>query len=211
MLLGPCPLAPISCGSSTATELRSRPIANLVYSANCSLDGYTADEQGNFDFTTPGEEVHAFWNDLERGIGTSLYGRRMYETMAVWDTAEMTEGKSAIVREYAEVWRDADKVVFSRTLDQVTTERTWLEREFDPDAIRRLKEDAERDISIGGPTLAAEAIRAGLVDEYQLVVAPVIVGGGTSVFPAGVRVDLELVDERRFTNGSVHLHYRTRS
>jgi dihydrofolate reductase len=155
--------------------------------------------------------VHAFWNDLERGIGTSLYGRRMYETMAVWDTAEMTEGKSAIVREYAEVWRDADKVVFSRTLDQVTTERTRLEREFDPDAVRRLKEDAERDISIGGPTLAAEAIRAGLVDEYQLVVAPVTVGGGTSVFPAGVRVDLELVDERRFTNGSVHLHYRTRS
>jgi dihydrofolate reductase len=131
--------------------------------------------------------------------------------MAVWDTAEMTEGKSAIVREYAEVWRDADKVVFSRTLDQVTTERTRLEREFDPDAIRRLKEDAERDISIGGPTLAAEAIRAGLVDEYQLVVAPVIVGGGTSVFPAGFRADLELVDERRFTSGAVHLHYRTRS
>ena len=155
--------------------------------------------------------MHAFWNDLERGIGTSLYGRRMYETMAVWDTAEMIEGKSAIVREYAEVWRDADKVVFSRTLDQVTTERTRLEREFDPDAIRRLKEDAERDISIGGPTLAAEAIRAGLVDEYQLVVAPIIVGGGTSVFPGGVRFDLELVDERRFTNGAVHLHYRTRS
>jgi dihydrofolate reductase len=155
--------------------------------------------------------VHAFWNDLERGIGTSLYGRRMYETMAVWDTAEMIEGQPAVVREYAEVWRDADKVVFSRTLDQVTTERTRLEREFDPDAIRRLKEDAERDISIGGPTLAAEAIRAGVVDEYQLVVAPVTVGGGTSVFPAGVRVDLELVDERRFTSGAVHLHYRTRS
>jgi len=155
--------------------------------------------------------VHAFWNDLERGIGTSLYGRRMYETMAVWDTAEMIEGKSAIVREYAEVWRDADKIVFSRTLDQVTTERTRLEREFDPDAIRRLKEDAERDISIGGPTLAAEALRAGLVDEYQLVVAPVIVGGGTPVFPSGVRADLELVDERRFENGAIHLHYRTRS
>jgi dihydrofolate reductase len=153
--------------------------------------------------------VHAFWNDHERGIGTSLYGRRMYETMAVWDTAEMIEGKSAIVREYAEVWRDADKVVFSRTLDQVTTERTRLEREFDPDAIRRLKEEAERDISVGGPTLAAEALRAGLVDEYQLVVAPVIVGGGTPVFPGGVRGDLELVDERRFENGSVHLHYRT--
>jgi dihydrofolate reductase len=135
----------------------------------------------------------------------------MYETMAVWDTAEMIEGKSAIVREYAEVWRDADKVVFSRTLDQVTTERTRLEREFDPDAIRRLKEGAERDISIGGPTLAAEALRAGLVDEYQLVVAPVIVGGGTPVFPSGVRADLELVDERRFENGAVHLHYRTRS
>jgi dihydrofolate reductase len=191
--------------------LRSRPIADLVYSANCSLDGYTADEQGNFDFTTPGEEVHAFWNGLERGIGTSLYGRRMYETMAVWDTAEMIEGKSAIVREYAEVWRDADKVVFSRTLDQVTTERTRLEREFDPDVIRRLKQDAQRDISIGGPTLAAEAIRAGVVDEYHLVVAPIVVGGGTSVFPAGVRVDLELLDERRFAEGAVHLHYRARS
>jgi dihydrofolate reductase len=133
----------------------------------------------------------------------------MYETMAVWDTQEMIEGRAPVVREYAEIWRDADKVVFSRTLDHVSTNRTRIEREFDPDAIRRLKADADRDISIGGPTLAAEAIRAGLVDEYQLVVAPVIVGGGTPVFPPGVRLDLELVGERRFAGGSVHLHYRT--
>ena len=184
-------------------------MANLVYAANCSLDGYTADEQGKFDWTAPDEEVHAFFNDLERGIGTSLYGRRMYETMAVWETPEMIAGEGAVVREYAEVWKDADKVVFSRTLDHVSTNRTRIEREFDPDAIRRLKEDAERDVSVGGPTLASEAIRAGLVDEIHLVVVPIIVGGGTSVFPAGVRVDLELVGERRFASGPVHLHYRT--
>jgi dihydrofolate reductase len=155
--------------------------------------------------------VHAFWNDLERGIGTSLYGRRMYETMAVWDTPEMTEGRDAVVREYAEIWRDADKIVFSRTLDRVTTERTRLEREFDPDAVRLLKEGADRDVSVGGPTLAAEALRSGLVDELQLVVAPTVIGGGTPVFPPGFRVDLELIDERRFAAGAIHLHYRTRS
>ncbi len=155
--------------------------------------------------------MHAFWNDLERGIGTSLYGRRMYETMAVWEKPEMTAGKDAVVREYAEIWRDADKIVFSRALDRVSTDRTRIEREFDPDAIRRLKEEAERDISVGGPTLAAEAIRAGLVDEVHLVVVPILLGGGTSAFPTGVRIDLELIDERRFAGGAVHLHYRTRS
>jgi dihydrofolate reductase len=155
--------------------------------------------------------VHAFFNDLERGIGTSLYGRRMYETMAVWEKPETIAGEGAVVREYADIWKDADKVVFSRTLDDVSTDRTRLEREFDADAIGRLKEDAERDISIGGPTLAAEAIRAGLVDEFHLVVVPIIVGGGTPVFPAGIRADLELIDEHRFARGSVHLHYRTRS
>ena len=207
----PCPRGPISRASSTGTARLTRPIAKLVYSANCTLDGFTADEQGSIDFTAPDEEVHAFWNDLESGIGTSLYGRRMYETMAVWETPEMTASKDAVVREYAEIWRDADKIVFSRTLDEVSTDRTRIEREFDPDAIRRLKEEAERDISIGGPTLAVEAIRAGLVDEFHIVVAPVLVGGGTPFFPAGVRIDLELVDERRFAGGAVHLHYRTRS
>jgi dihydrofolate reductase len=135
----------------------------------------------------------------------------MYETMAVWEKPEMTASKDAVVREYAEIWRDADKVVFSRTLDEVSTDRTRIEREFGPDAIRRLKEEADRDISVGGPTLAVEALRAGLVDEFHLVVAPVLVGGGTPFFPPGVRIDLELIDERRFAGGSVHLHYRTRS
>jgi dihydrofolate reductase len=155
--------------------------------------------------------VHSFFNDLERSIGTSLYGRRMYETMALWEKPETVAGEGPVVREYAEVWKDADKVVFSRTLDHVSTDRTRIEREFDPDAIRRLKEDAERDISIGGPTLAAEAIRAGLVDECHLVLMPVVVGGGTPFFPQGVRVELELIDERRFAGGAVHVHYRMRS
>jgi dihydrofolate reductase len=155
--------------------------------------------------------VHSFFNDLERSIGTYLYGRRMYETMALWEKPETVAGEGPVVREYAEVWKDADKVVFSRTLDHVSTDRTRIEREFDPDAIRRLKEDAERDISIGGPTLAAEAIRAGLVDECHLVLMPVVVGGGTPFFPQGVRVELELINERRFAGGAVHLHYRMRS
>jgi dihydrofolate reductase len=155
--------------------------------------------------------VHSFFNDLERSIGTSLYGRRMYETMALWEKPETVAGEGKVVREYAEVWKDADKVVFSRTLDHVSTDRTRIEREFDPDAIRRLKEEAERDISIGGPTLAAEAIKAGLVDECHLVLMPVVVGGGTPFFPQGVRVELELIDERRFAGGAVHLHYRMRS
>jgi dihydrofolate reductase len=155
--------------------------------------------------------VHSFFNDLERSIGTYLYGRRMYETMALWEKPETVAGEGPVVREYAEVWKDADKVVFSRTLDHVSTDRTRIEREFDPDAIRRLKEDAERDLSIGGPTLAAEAIRAGLVDECHLVLMPVVVGGGTPFFPQGVRVELELINERRFAGGAVHLHYRMRS
>jgi dihydrofolate reductase len=206
-----CPPAPTSPESSTGTARLTRPIAKLIYSGNCSLDGYTADERGNIDFTAPDDEVHSFWNDLERGIGTSLYGRRMYETMAVWEKPETIGGGGAIVREYAEIWKDADKIVFSRTLDQVSTERTRIEREFDPDAIRQLKEEADRDISIGGPTLAVEALRAGLVDEFHQVLAPIVVGGGTPFFPPGVRFELELVGERRFADGSVHLHYRTRS
>jgi dihydrofolate reductase len=154
--------------------------------------------------------VHSFFNDLERGIGTSLYGRRMYETMVYWEDPE-NGADDAVTKEYGEIWRSGEKVVYSRTLDDVSSARTRLEREFDADAIERLKGDAELDISIGGPTLAAEALRAGLVDEFHLVVAQVLVGGGTPVFPPGIRVDLELVDERRFAGGSVHLHYLTRS
>jgi dihydrofolate reductase len=183
-------------------------MAKLVYSANVSLDGYMADEEGNFDWTMPSEEVHRFWNDLERTIGTSIYGRRMYETMAVWEDDEFLAGKPQYVHEYAEVWRASDKIVYSRTLDGVEGSRTRLEREFDPEAISRLKETAERDLSIGGPTLGAEAIRAGIVDEWRLVVCPVVVGAGLAALP-DVRLDLELVDERRFGNGCVHLHYRT--
>jgi dihydrofolate reductase len=183
----------------------------LIHSSLASLDGYTVDERGRFDWAMPDEEVHTFFNELERGIGTSLYGRRMYETMAAWEKPETVEGEGAVFREYAEVWKDADKVVFSRTLDRVSTDRTRIEREFDPDAIRRLKEEADRDISIGGPTLAGVAIDAGLVDEFHLVLMPIAVGGGTPFFPPGIRLDLQLLDVRRFGSGAVHLHYRTRS
>jgi dihydrofolate reductase len=183
-------------------------MAKLVYSGNLSLDGYMADAEGNFDWTMPDEEIHTFWNDHERTIGTSIYGRRMYETMAIWEEDEFLAGKPQCVRDYAEIWRSSDKIVYSRTLDAVSTSRTRLEREFEPESIARLKESAERDVSIGGPTLAAEAIRAGLVDEWHLVVCPVLVGGGLAALP-DVRLDLELVDERRFGNGCVHLHYRT--
>jgi dihydrofolate reductase len=149
--------------------------------------------------------VHAFVNDLERDAGTYLYGRRMYETMAVWETLESDQ---PLMREYAEIWRAADKIVYSTTLGEVSTERTRLERRFDPEALRRLNETAVRDITVGGPTLAAAALRAGLVDELHLFAVPVVIGGGTRWLPDGLRLDLELLDERRFTSGVVHLQYR---
>ena len=182
-------------------------MAKLIYSAIASLDGYVADEDGNFDWAEPDEEVHRFVNDLERPVGTYLYGRRMYEVMASWETAGGAD-QPAFVRDYAEIWRAADKVVFSTTLDVVTTPRTRLERTLDPDAVRALK--AEGDVSIGGPNLAAHALRAGLVDELHLFLNPVVVGGGTAALPDGLRTDLELVSERRFGNGVVHVHYRVR-
>jgi dihydrofolate reductase len=207
---GPCPRAPTSRGSSTATGPSTRAIAKLIYSAICSLDGYVADEQGNFDWAAPGEELHAFVNELERPIGTYLYGRRMYETMVYWEDPENSAG-DAVTKDYGEIWRAAEKIVYSRTLDEVSSARTLLEREFDPEAIRRLKEDAERDIGIGGPKLAADAIGAGLVDELHLFLHPIVVGGGNLALPSDVRIELELIDERRFANGVVHLHHRTRS
>ncbi|GAB3967047.1 dihydrofolate reductase family protein [Actinoallomurus acanthiterrae] len=176
----------------------------LVYSAIASLDGYTADSEGRFDWARPDEEVHAFVNDLERGIGTYLYGRRMYEVMLYWETVSL-DGPSSAAREYAGIWRSADKIVYSSTLQTVSSERTRIERRFDPDAVRALKEHGN--VSVGGPTLAAEAIQAGLVDEYHLFVTPVAVGGGTPVFPQGVRARLDLVDERRFAGGVVYLRY----
>jgi dihydrofolate reductase len=186
-------------------------MAKLIYSAIQSLDGYIADENGNFDWAAPDEEVHAFVNDLERSAGTYLLGRRMYEVMAVWEDASVFAQEPAPMRDYAQIWQGVDKIVYSRTLDKVTTSRTRLERDFDPDAVRRLKAQAERDLSIGGPNLAAQAIRTGLVDDYQLFLVPAIVGGGARSLPDDCRLDLELLDERRFDSGFVYLHYRTKA
>jgi dihydrofolate reductase len=185
-------------------------MAKLIYSAITSLDGYVADEDGNFDWAAPDEEVHAFVNDLERQAGTYLYGRRMYETMVFWETAHTLADQPPVVEEFAEIWQSADKIVYSKTLETVSSARTRIERDFDPEAVREMKARAERDLTVGGPDLAAQAIKAGLVDEYHLFVTPIVVGGGKQVFPKGVRVKLELVDERRFGSGVVHLHYRTR-
>ena len=180
-------------------------MANLIYTALASLDGYVADEQGKFDWARPDEEVHAFVNDLERPVGTQLYGRRMYEALAVWETMD---DPAPVMRDFAQIWRAADKVVYSRTLQEVASARTRIEREFDPEAVRRMKAAAERDLTIGGPELAAEALRAGLVDEINLLLSPIVVGGGNPALPAGLRIALELLDERRFGNGVVHVHYR---
>ena len=179
----------------------------LIYSMITSLDGYTADADGKFDWAAPDEEVHAFINDLQRGIGTHLYGRRMYEVMLYWETVSL-EGSSSAGRDFAAIWRSADKIVYSTTLRTASSARTRIEPRFDPEAVRGLKRHG--DVSIAGPGLAASAIRAGLVDEYQLFVTPMVVGGGTSVFPDGVRAGLDLVDQRRFASGVVYLRYRTR-
>jgi dihydrofolate reductase len=184
-------------------------VARLVYSVIASLDGYTADADGAFDWAAPDEQVHAFVNDLERPVGTYLYGRRMYDVMKVWDDAAFA-ADSAVGRDYAAIWQAADKVVYSSTLDAPSTPRTRVERSFDPEAVRRLKAEATADLSVGGPGLAAEALRAGLVDELHLLAVPVVVGGGTRWLPGDVRLELELVDDRRFDSGVVHLHHRVR-
>jgi dihydrofolate reductase len=185
-------------------------MGRLVYTTICSLDGYVADAAGGFDWAAPDEEVHAAVNDLERPVATYLYGRRTYETMAVWQTMG-GPGEHPVEKDYAEIWRAADKVVFSTTLAEVSTPRTRLERRFDPEAVRELKRSAAADLGIGGPGLAASAIRAGLVDDYQFFLVPVVVGGGLPALPGGVRLDLELVDERRFTSGTVLLRHRDRA
>ena len=184
-------------------------MAKLIYSALTSLDGYLADEEGNFDWAMPDEEVHTFINDLERPVGTHLYGRRMYETMVYWETAH-TVADHPVEQDFAEIWRAAEKVVYSKTLETVSSARTRIERAFDPDAIRQVKASAERDISVGGPDLASQAFGAGLVDECHLFLAPIVIGGGKRALPEGVRVVLELLDERRFGNGMVYIHYRTK-
>jgi dihydrofolate reductase len=185
-------------------------MARLIYTAITSLDGYVADEDGNFDWAAPSEEVHAAANDLERTIGTHLYGRRMYEVMLAWETMDLA-GEPAVMHDYAKIWRAAAKIVYSRTLQATSSARTRIERAFDPDAVRSMKSKADRDISVGGPHLAATAIKAGLVDEYHLFLNPIVVGGGTPALPDHVRVTLELVDERRFGGGEVHLHYRAKA
>lgn len=182
-------------------------MAKLIYSAITSLDGYVADENGGFDWAAPDEEVHAFVNDVERPIGTYLYGRRMYEVMRPWETAHTDPGQPPVAIDFARLWQAADKIVYSTTLDTVTTRRTRMERGFDPAVVRELKRTAEQDISVGGPHLAAAAIRAGLVDEYRLFVAPIMVGGGNAALPASVRVPLRLAHEHRFGTGFVYLRY----
>jgi dihydrofolate reductase len=186
-------------------------MARLVYLAIASLDGYVADEDGRFDWSVPDDEVHAFVNDAERSIGTHLYGRRLYDVMAAWETIATGPDEPAAIRDYAAIWRAADKVVYSRTLDAPRTARTRIERELDPAAVLAMKASASADLSIGGAELAGQALRAGLVDDVRLLLSPVVVGGGTRALPDGVRVDLELAGERRFANGVVHLHYRTRA
>jgi dihydrofolate reductase len=183
-------------------------MADLIYAALASLDGYIEDEDGKFDWAKPDEEVHSFVNELERGVGTYLYGRRLYETLAVWETLPLNE-QPGYIRDYAELWRNSDKIVYSRTLDTASTPRTRIERDFDADVVRRLKDQAESNLAVGGAELAAEAFRAGLVDELHLLLAPVLVGGGKRVLPDDVRLPLDLVGGRRFGSGFVHLHYRT--
>ena len=185
-------------------------MAKLIYTAITSLDGYVADEDGNFDWSAPSEEVHTFVNDLERHVGTYLYGRRMYEVMVYWETPDTLPDRPQVEQDYAQIWQAADKIVYSRTLQTVSSARTRVERDFDSAAVRQLIGSAPHDISVGGPELAAEAIKAGLVDECHLFLSPVVVGGGNPALPSNVRLDLDLLDEHRFGNGVVHLHYRIR-
>jgi dihydrofolate reductase len=186
-------------------------VAKLIYAAITSLDGYIEDADGKFDWSEPDEEVHAFVNDLERPVGTYLYGRRMYETMVFWESPPDPGEQPPVVQEFAEIWQAADKIVYSKTLETVSNAKTRIERDFDPEAVRQLKATAGDDLTVGGSELAAQAIAAGLVDEYQLFLVPVVVGRGKHSLPDNVRLNLELLDERRFGNGTVYLHYRTRS
>lgn len=185
-------------------------MGDLIYTAIASLDGYIADEQGKFDWAAPDDEVHAFVNEMERPVGTYLLGRRMYDVMSVWEDPELVAGEPQAMKDYAEIWKAAEKVVYSKSLEEASTAKTRIEREFGPDAVRSLKESAGSDLSIGGAELAGHAFRDGLVDECRLFLAPALVGGGTRALPDGVRLDLELVDERRFESGFVHLRHRVR-
>lgn len=186
-------------------------MARLLYMAITSLDGYIADETGGYDWAMPDDEVFGFVNDFERPVGTYLYGRRLYQEMTGWETMDAEPGLSPLMLDFARIWQAADKIVYSRSLENVSTPRTRLERNFDPASVRALKARSERDITVGGAELAAEAIRAGLVDEIDLVISPVLVGGGKAALPGAVRLQLELLDERRFGHGVVYLRYRVMS
>jgi dihydrofolate reductase len=186
-------------------------MAKLTYTAISSLDGFVADTDGKFDWAEPDAEVHAFVNDLERPAGTHLYGRRLYEVLVAWETIDKDRDQPPFILDFAQIWQAADKIVYSRTLESVSSARTRIEHEFDPDSVRELKATSERGLIIGGPQLAGEAIRAGLVDEYHVFLAPVLVGGGKRALPDGVRVDLELLGERRFAIGFIYLRYGKRS
>jgi dihydrofolate reductase len=183
-------------------------LAKLIYSTITSLDGYIEDKDGNFDWAAPDKEVHSFINNLERPIGTYLYGRRMYEVMVGWENAQTHPHLPPYVSEFARIWQSADKIVFSKSLTSVSSIKTQIVRDFDPASVRRMKETAKRDISVGGPTLAFQAMKVGLVDELHLFVIPVLVGGGKRSLPGNMIVRLELLDENRFGNGVVHLHYQ---
>jgi dihydrofolate reductase len=185
-------------------------VAKLIYSNIASLDGYVEDEDGTFGWAEPNEKVHAYINELVRPIGTFLYGHRLYEVMAAWETLN-SAGQPRLMQDFAEIWRAAEKIVYSKTLDTATTAKTLIERDFDTGVIRRMKMEAERDISVGGPGLAATAFKTELIDECHLFLVPIIVGGGKQALPRGVRVELELLNERRFGNGTVYVHYRTRT
>jgi dihydrofolate reductase len=185
-------------------------MAKLIYSALQSLDGYIADQDGKFDWGEPDEEVHTFLNDLMRTIGTYLYGRRMYEVMVAWETLELAD-QPPHMQEFADMWRHADKIVYSKTLEAASSAKTRLERDFDPEAVRRMKVAERRDLAVAGPTLAAQAFQAALVDECQLFIAPIVVGGGIQSLPDNVRLKLELLDERRFGNGMIYLRYGART
>jgi len=186
-------------------------MAKLIYSVIASLDGYVEDEDGNFDWAAPDEELHTFVNELERPIGTYLYGRRMYETMVYWETAHTLADQPPSIRDFAGIWQAADKIVYSKTLETTSSARTLVEREFVPDAVRQMKASAVRDISVGGPDIAGQALEAGLVDECHLFVAPIVVGGGKRSLPTNIRVELELLSQRRFDSGVVHLRYRVKT
>ncbi len=186
-------------------------MARLTYAVLASLDGYVADETGNFDWAAPGEDVHRFINELERSVGTYLFGRRLYEIMAVWQDFPDIEQEPDVIRDYAAIWQAADKIVYSATLTAVATPKTRLERSFDPQSVRTMVNDREQDVSIGGPTLASHALRAGIVDDIHLFIVPHIVGGGTPCWPAGGRFALDLVQQERFSDGTVYLHYSARA